>query len=374
MSRRYFDYNATAPALDGVVKMCQSLLQEGALNPSSVHAEGRRARSILERARRQVAAAVNVEPSDLRFTSGATEAIHDFMYGFLTPGDHVVVSPFEHPAIYGALKQAGAVLSMCEVSRQGTIEASAVLRALRPDTKLVVVMLAQNELGNILPIEAIVGAVAPIPVFVDAVQAFGKLPLDLSSMGIVGASLSGHKIGGVSGCGALWHHPTIVLRSRTPGGAQEGGARGGTENLLGAATMGYAATQLENRLASCTRLQGYQSYLERALLTIEGVEILGDPKQRLSNTTLFRVNQIPGDLIVQWMDMDGFSLSTGSACSSGSIEPSPTLVAIGMSQAQAREGVRISTGPETSMADVELLAELLVNRLKGFIRRQRSDH
>jgi cysteine desulfurase len=371
--RRYFDYNASAPAVEGVAEVCQALVGGGALNPSSVHAEGRRARAMLERARRQVAAAVKVDPNDIRFTSGATEAIYDFIYGFLNQGDHVVASPYEHPAVYGALRQVDATVSLCEVSRGGLLSVEEVLRQIKPETKLVVVMFAQNELGSLLPVQEIVKAVAPIPVFVDAVQAFGKLPLDFSSLGIAGASLSGHKIGGLSGCGALWHDPNIVLRSRTTGGAQEGGARGGTENLMGAVTMGHAASQLKGRLDASDRLRGYQGYLERALLTVQGVEILGTSCFRLCNTTLFRAGGVPGDLIVQWMDMDGFSLSTGSACSSGSIEPSSTLIAMGMSEVEAREGVRISTGPETSMGDVELLAQSLVNRLNEFIRRQRSD-
>ena len=286
-------------------------------------------------------------------------------------GDHVVTSPYEHPAVYGALRQVGAIVSMCEVSRDGSLSVQEVLGKLRPDTKLVVVMFAQNEVGNLLPVQELVQAVAPIPVFVDAVQAFGKVPLDLKLLGIAGASLSGHKIGGLSGCGALWHDPNLVLRSRTPGGAQESGMRGGTENLIGAMTMGHAASQLETRLDACDRLRRYQRHLEHALLSVGTVEILGDSCSRLPNTTLFRAEGVPGDLIVQWMDMDGFSLSTGSACSSGSIEPSSTMLAMGFSEVEAREAVRISTGPETSMEDVELLAESLVNRLNEFIRRQR---
>ena len=367
--RRYFDYNATAPAVEGIAEACQAVIRAGALNPSSVHAEGRRARAMLERARRQVAAAVNADPNDVRFTSGATEAIHDFMYGFLAQGDHVVASPYEHPAVYGALSQAGATVSLCKVSRDGQLSVQGVLSQITPNTKLVVVMFAQNEVGNLLPVKEIVHAVAPIPVFVDAVQAFGKQPLDFGTLGIAGASLSGHKIGGLSGSGALWHDPRVLLRSRTPGGAQESGTRGGTENLIGAVTMGHAATQIQSRLHSSDRLRDYQTYLERALLTVKGVEILGGGCPRLCNTTLFRAGGVPGDLIVQWMDMDGFSLSTGSACSSGSIEPSSTLIAMGMSEEEAREGVRISTGPETLMGDVELLAKSLVNRLNEFIRR-----
>lgn len=372
MKRRYFDFNATAPPVDGLQTICAELIQDGALNPSSVHNEGRLARAKLERARRQVASALNVESSELRFTSGATEAIHDFMEGFLQRGDHVVASPVEHPAIYGALERAGADVTVCDISRDGVLEPNHIQAKLTPQTRLVVVMMAQNEFGTIFPIADIVAAVSPLPVFVDAVQAFGKVPLDLKSMGVKGASVSGHKIGGLSGCGVLWYHPEIVLSRRTLGGAQEGGERGGTENLLGAVAMGHAASQLIERLGVHERLEGYQSYLEQALSQVEGCEIVGQGTNRLSNTTLFRVNGVPGDLIVQWMDMDGFSVSTGSACSSGSVEPSPTLIALGLSVDEAREGVRISTGPETEFEEVELLAERLLNRLKEFILRKRS--
>ncbi len=372
MNRWYFDYNATAPPVEGMLALCETMLGEGGMNPSSVHAHGRRARSMLERARRQVAATVNVEPGELRFTSGATEAIHDFMEGFLEPGDHVVASPVEHPAVYGALSRAGASVSICAISREGAVDVEALSGQVQPETKLVVVMMAQNETGTLYPIAEIVKAVAPVPVFVDAVQAFGKVTIDLRSLGVVGASLSGHKIGGLSGCGVLWHHPDVSLTTRTLGGAQEGGARGGTENLLGAVCMGFAASQLQQRLESGDRLTSYQRYLEQTLKTVDGCEILGEGGSRLGNTTLFRVAGVPGDLIVQWMDMDGFSLSTGSACSSGSVEASPTLKALGLSEAEAKEGVRISTGPETGIEAVELLAQRLVNRLKEFTRRRRS--
>ncbi|MGB0647519.1 MAG: cysteine desulfurase family protein [Bradymonadia bacterium] len=372
MKRRYFDYNATAPPIDEVVLRCAEVLSQGASNASSVHADGRRAKAMLEEARRQVAETVKVPARELRFTSGATESIHDFMEGFLNEGDHVVVSPLEHPAVYGALERAKVHITRCEVNREGVVNVDSIVSALKPTTKLVVMMLAQNELGNIYPIREIVDAVSPIPVFMDAVQGFGKVEINLPELGVKGASFSGHKIGGISGCGALWHDPSLVLSSRTLGGPQESGGRGGTENLLGIVAMGVAASQVSTRIEYAQRHQVHRSLLESKLLTLPQSEILGDVAHRLANTTLFRVSGVPGDLIVQWMDMEGFSISTGAACSSGSVEPSPTLLSMGLSHVEAGECVRISMGPETRRDDVELLAERLVNRIHEFTSKRSS--
>ena len=369
---RYFDHNATAAPMTGLRELADQMLCEGPLNPSSVHGYGRRGKAILERARRNVCGAVGASTEELHFTSGATEAIANFIEGFLTQGDAVLVNPLEHPAVFGALKRVGANISLMEVDACGRIDVEKVALQVTEETRLIILMLAQNELGNIYPVQAMAARVAPIPVFCDLVQGVGKLSVDLPALGIAGAAISGHKIGALSGVGALWTRRDIVLSPRTIGGAQERGERGGTENLLGISSFGLAAEHLDERLLAQARLRTYRQHLERSLLQVDGLAVLGDPNNMLSNTLFFRTAGIPGDLVVQAMDLEGFCLSTGSACSSGSVEPSQTLLAMGYSAQDAVEGVRISMGPETTEEAVVMLAKVLRDKLKEFLPKKGS--
>ena len=363
---RYFDHNATAVPLSGLVALSQSLLTEGPLNPSSVHGYGRRAKAILEQARRSLAAEIGTESEHIRFTSGATEAISDFMEGYLTAGDHVLVNPLEHSAVLAVLDKVGARVEYMTVDRDGQVDVDEVVGQVKPDTKLVVLMRAHNELGNLYPVQELCQKLSPIPVFCDAVQALGKVPVDVEMLGIAGAVFSAHKVGGLSGVGALWTRRGLDLSPRTRGGSQERGERGGTENLLGAASFRLAIEHLAERRNAQERLQSYRDLLVERLSAVKGFTIFGAPTGGLSNTLFFRVEGVPGDLVVQAMDLEGFCLSTGSACSSGSVEPSKTLLAMGWSRQAATEGVRISMGPETTKDSVVMLADVLADKLHGF--------
>ena len=365
-SRYYFDHNATAVPQSTLPKGLLEILSEGPLNPSSVHTFGRLAKSRLEAARRALAAEIGGQPEELRFTSGATEAIFDFMEGFLAPGDEVLVNPLEHPAIFGALAKVGVSIRYMEIDSYGRILLEKLSSQVTQRTKLVVVMKAQNEIGNLYPVKEISALVAPVPVFCDTVQAFGKVPVDVVDLGVAGASFSAHKIGGLSGSGALWVKRDFDLKPRTTGGSQERGERGGTENLIGIESFRLAIDQLKTRVLAQEKLAKFRNFLRARLANVVGFQCLGDPNHCLANTLFFRVDGVPGDLIIQAMDLEGFALSTGSACSSGSIEPSRTLLALGCSVAEAKEGVRISMGPETTEESVELLAKILVDKLNEF--------
>jgi cysteine desulfurase len=354
----YLDHNATAPCLPAAAQAAAEWLLGPPGNPSSAHAAGRRARAAVELARRQVAAALGARPGEVVFTSGATEALHLAVAGVVPRGGHVVASAVEHPALYGACRVAGAEVTRVPVDAQGRLDPAAFRAALRPDTALVAVMAAQNEIGNVYPVRAIAAAVAPVPVLCDAAQAFGKVPLD-----VAGASLlvvSGHKIGAPAGVGALWVAPGLDLAPFLDGGPQERGRRAGTENTAGIVAFGVAAAALSERLAAMPRVSALRDRLEAALRArLPGLRVHGDPAARLPNTLSFRVDGVEGDLLLAALDLEGVRLSSGSACSSGSLEPSPVLRALGLDDDAARAGVRVSLGPETTEAEVQRLIDLL---------------
>ncbi|MGK0359665.1 MAG: cysteine desulfurase [Bradymonadia bacterium] len=347
----YLDHNASAPLDSAVADAMRAWLDVESGNPSSVHRWGRRARAAVELARRQVAQALGVVPGELIFTSGATEALHVAIAGLVPPGGHVVVSAVEHPAVFGACRAIGAEVTAVGVDAAGRIDAGAVGAAVRPDTALVVVMAAQNEIGVCQPIAAIAAALTA-PLLCDVVQLVGRAPVSLLELGCAAAVISGHKIGGPKGVGALWLSPGFALRPWLAGGPQERGRRAGTENVLGIVGLGVAATRVPDRVAAMTRLAQLRDAFEAGLGAISGAVVHGAGAPRLANTSAFRFEGVPGDLLLAALDLEGYCLSSGSACSAGSIEPSPTLRALGLDDATAREGLRLSMGPSTTAAEV----------------------
>jgi len=356
----YLDHNATAP-LDAAVKVQMSKWTDGPRgNPSSVHGSGRRARAQVEKARRAVARSIGVDAAEITFTSGATEALHLGLRSFLKEGDHVVASAVEHPAVYGALALLGAEVTRVPCDDQGRYHTEDFLERIRPNTKLVVLMAAQNEIGNVYAVEEYAKAVAPVPLFCDAVQQYGRRSINVPHMGVQGLVVSAHKVGGPSGVGALWLPRTIGTNPLIGGGPQERGRRAGTENTLGIIGMGAAAERIEARCAEQPRLRALQEILADGLnSSIEGVIFHGDGENRLANTLNFRIEGVPGDLVLQALDLEGIEISSGSACSSGGLEPSSVLRALGLSALQARGGLRVSMGPETIQDDVEALLVVL---------------
>jgi cysteine desulfurase len=351
----YLDHNATALPLVDATEAAVVALRDGLGNPSSVHGDGRRARAVVEEARRRVAEAIGATPSEVVFTSGATEALHLAVASLVPRGAHVVCTTVEHPAVYGALEMVGAGVTLVEVDAWGRVDVEALAAAVTAATALVVLIGAQNEIGNLYPVRSVVDAVSPCPVLCDAVQWFGKAPLSVEALGCAALALSGHKIGAPQGVGALWLRPGVPVQSTLRGGPQERGRRAGTENVSGIAGFGVAAAHVTARLLEMPRLSRLRDRLQRAVEQIPGCKVHGDPDNRLPNTLSFRFEGLEGDLILQALDLEGVCISSGSACSAGSVVPSPVLMALGLDARAARGGMRVSMGPETTTDDVEAL-------------------
>ncbi len=354
--RTYLDHNASAIPSVAASEAAAEWLRRGG-NPSSVHGAGREARAAVEGARRSVAASLDVAPAELVFCSGATEALHLAIAGLAT-GRHVVASALEHPAVFGALRASGARVRQVRPDAGGRLAPADFVAALAPETALVVAMAAHNELGNLFPVHEIVAAVAPVPVLCDAVQAWGRVPLHPQDLGCTALALSGHKIGAPSGVGALWSKAGTQLRPWIEGGPQERGRRAGTENVAGIVGLGVAAAEIGTRLGQMERLGELRNQLQAALVGLGGV-VHGSPEARLPNTLALRFPGLEGELLLQGLDLAGVCISSGSACSAGAIEPSPSLLACGLTEAEARGGLRVSLGPETQAADVEHLLSAL---------------
>lgn len=354
----YLDHNASAPLHPTAAAAMRAWLDGTPGNPSSVHRLGRRLRAAVETARRQVASALNVVPGELIFTSGATEALHLGIAGFVPPGGAVVTSAVEHPAVYGACAAIGAQVTRVPVDDQGRLDLDALGAAVTPQTDLVVLIGAQNELGTRLPIAAAAARVG-VPLLCDAVQLAGRVPLVPVDLGCAAAVISSHKIGGPHGSGALWVAPGHGLRPYLAGGPQERGRRAGTENVPGIVGFGAAATILPERLAQMPRLAALRDAFEAQISRIDGAVIHGQAADRLPNTSAFRFEGVDGDLLLAALDLEGYCLSSGSACSAGAVEPSPTLRALGLSPTQARGGLRLSLGPSTTAAEVHGCAAVL---------------
>lgn len=363
----YLDHNATAPLTPAARAAMVAWLTGPGGNPSSVHRLGRGARAAVEQARRQVAGALGVVPGELTFTSGATEALHLAVVGVVPPGGHVVASAVEHPALFGACAVAGARVTTVPVNGQGQLDPEAVARAVTPDTALVAVMAAQNEIGTLLPVAEVAVRVR-VPVLCDAAQAFGRIPLQFHALGCHLGVVSAHKLGGPQGAGALWVAPGFALRPWIAGGPQERGRRAGTEHVAALVGFGAAAAAVPERLAQMARVAALRDRFEAGLVRLPGVCLHGDLQARLPNTSAWRFEGVPGDVLLEALDLEGFFLSGGSACSSGAVEPSPVLRALGLSAEEARGGLRASFGPENTEADVDgVLAVLpgLVARIRG---------
>jgi cysteine desulfurase len=355
----YLDHNATTFPSPSVLEKVQSQLSTHLGNPSSVHQQGRMARGIIEQSRLAVANALAVSSRNLTFCSSATEAIHLALCGFLLPHDHVLVSAVEHPAIWGALEICRADVEIIPVDEHGKIDPQWIVQSIRKETKLVIVMAGQNEIGNLYPIEQIAKAIAPVPLFCDGVQALGKVPFYPEKMGCAMSVFSGHKIGGLLGCGVLWTKPGIILKPYLAGGAQERGRRAGTENTLAITAFAQACAILPERLTQMQEVAKQRDWLIKTLQQrLPSIIIHGDQESHLPNTISCRVDGIDGELCLQALDLKNVCISSGSACSSGALEPSKVLKALGLTDKQARSGLRISLGIQSTWSELEAFVEI----------------
>jgi cysteine desulfurase len=361
--RAYFDWNATAPLRPAArAAMLAALDQAG--NPSSVHAEGRAARQLIERARSQVAGLAGVDPGDVIFTSGASEA--NAMA--LSPGwsarpgqpalERLLVSAIEHPSVLGGGRFGPGRTHPVPVNSQGVVALDALRALLAGKPALVSIMLANNETGAVQPIREAAEIVheAGGLLHVDAVQAPGRISLSFNELGADLVTLSAHKIGGPKGVGALIRRSGLHLSEPLiGGGGQERGLRGGTENVAGIAGFGAAAAEIASRLsAEAAHTLRLRERLEAGLRAITpDVIIFGQSADRLPNTTCFSHPGLRAEMAVIAFDLAGMSVSSGAACSSGKVQPSTVLAAMGVDPALARGAIRVSTGFSTGDADIE---------------------
>jgi cysteine desulfurase len=365
--RIYFDYNATAPAADEVILAVTAAMRDEIGNPSSVHAFGQRAKAALDGARFEAAALLDADPSELVFTSGGTEANNLAVRGAfeaLRPtGRHrIVTTGIEHEAVLmtaRALGAAGADVVVVPATSSGAVDAQAVAAEVNKQTAVVSVMLANNEVGTIQPVAEITAACkAQGALFhTDAVQAIGKIPVSVKRLGVDMLSLSAHKFAGPKGVGALWIRRGVRLAAQSTGGRQERNRRAGTENVAGIVGLGVAARLAGAGLAaSAGRLAGLRDRLESGILAaVPGTEVNGRGAPRVPNTTSIGFDGIEAESLLIALDLEGVAVSTGSACSSGTLEPSHVLRAMGLPHSRARNSLRFSLGAGSTDADVDFV-------------------
>lgn len=367
MQRFYFDHNATTPLAPEVLETMVACLGQVYGNASSIHHYGQNAKQRLETARRQVASLIHANPAELIFTGGGTEADNLAVLGVARGKAHVITTAIEHPAVLMAamqLEREGVAVTRLRVGASGIVNPDDVRRALRPDTALVSVMHANNELGTIQPIAEIARITrdAGVPLHADGVQALGKIPVDVDALGVDLYSVSAHKIYGPKGVGALYVRKGTKVSPILFGGHHERDRRPGTENVPGIAAFGAAAELAARHLAADSeRIANLRDRLENALLDrIPASGVNGSRWSRVPNTTNVYFDGVDGEAMVIALDLRGFAVSTGAACSSGAIAPSHVLIGIGLTDDRARASMRFSLGRSTTAAEVDALADAVI--------------
>jgi cysteine desulfurase len=383
VQRIYLDHNATTPPAGIVVDRMATALREQFGNPSSVHHFGQQAKAALDEARSAVAALVGGDPSEVIFTSGGTESDNFAIRGVaesleITGRKHLVASSIEHEAVLNTLKalaRRGWKTTLLPVGESGIVTLEALENALTDDTALVSVMHANNEIGTIQPVAALAAAAkARGAIFhTDAVQSAGKIPVDVKALGIDLLSLSAHKFHGPKGVGALWVRRGVRLQAPITGGKQERSRRAGTENVAGIVGMGVAARLAKAKLDDeAARLGVLRDRLEEGVLTaVTGTAVNGVRAPRVPNTTNISFDRVEAESLLIALDLAGIAVSTGSACSSGTLEPSHVLKAMGLPTHRTQNSIRFSLGEANTDADVDRVIAVLpgiVDKLRSLTR------
>jgi cysteine desulfurase len=360
VTRYYFDNNATTPVSPEVFLAMAPLMTAVFGNASSIHQFGQEARTELDRARRSVAAMLGAQAEEIVFTGGGTEADNMAIFG---AGGHVITTTLEHPAVLQAAQQLPSA-TFVPVDGRGLVDPQAVRAAIRPDTKLISVMHANNELGVIQPVCEIaeIAREAGVLFHSDGVQAIGKIPVNVGELGVDLYSISAHKIYGPKGMGALYIRKGTELRPLLYGGPHERKMRAGTENVAGAVGFGRAAEWVtEESAAEVARQSVLRDRLEQGILArVAGSHVNGAGAPRVGNTSNIRFDGIDSEPLLIALDLKGFAVSSGSACSSGATEPSHVLAAIGLAREQARSSVRFSLGRSNTAEQIDALIDAVV--------------
>jgi cysteine desulfurase len=379
----YLDHSATTPTRPEAIEAMVQSLRQGWGNPSSLHHWGETAATALETARFQVADLIAAPPESLIFTSGGTEAnnlaLMGVTQGLEQPG-HLIISSVEHAAIAQPaqeLERQGWRVTYLPVNGQGRVDPQGLEAAIRPDTRLISVIYGQSEVGTLQPIEALAAIAGQHGVLfhTDAVQVAGRLPLDVAALGVDLLSLSSHKLYGPKGAGALYVRPGVSLAPLLAGGGQEAGRRSGTEAVANLVGFGVAATLAKAELqGEARRLAGLRDRLFEQLATVWSLQVSGDRQHRLPHHVSFLVDlddaqgkPVTGKALVRQLNLAGIAISSGSACHSGKLAPSPILLAMGYPERLARAGIRLTLGRDTTEADIDWTAMVLKQFLTGHL-------
>ena len=370
MRKVYLDNAATTALSPKVLEKMMPYLTDIYVNASSPHSFGQTARIGVEHAREQVARAINADPSEIVFTGCGTESDNTVLFGvaerYAKKGDHIITTNVEHHAILhscAALEKKGIKVTYLPVDKDGLVTPEQVRDAITDKTILVSVMFANNEVGTIMPIPEIAAVCHEKGVLfhTDAVQAAGHVPIDVKAMGIDMLSISGHKFHGPKGVGVLYERKGIRLPSYIIGGEQEKGRRAGTENVAGIVGLGealeLAVTNMSETSARMTRMR--DRLIEGIEATIPEVKLNGHRTKRLPNNVNFSIKYIEGESILLMLDMAGIAASSGSACTSGSLDPSHVLLALGLTHEVAHGSVRMTLGDDTTDEDIDYVLETL---------------
>ena len=381
MKEIYMDHAATTPPAPAVLEAMLPYFGEKFGNASTVYRRGQRARMAIEDSRRHIAAVLHARPEEICFTSGGSESDNMALRGGLAAArkraaekNHIIVSAIEHHAVLHtceALAAEGVEITYLPVDERGLVDPAAVAAALRPETALVSVMSANNEIGTLEPV-AEIGSIcrgAGVLFHTDAVQAFGQIPLDVQALQVDLLSASAHKLNGPQGVGLLYIRRGLQLPPLLHGGAQERGRRAGTENLAGIVGFARAAElAVETMAERSARERELRDHMIRRLTTeIPACCLNGDPVKRLPNNVHVLLPCVEGESLLLLLDQRGIAAASGSACASGSLEPSHVLRAIGLSHEDAFSGLRLSLGAETTMED----ADFVVDNLKEIVDKLR---
>lgn len=367
MRRIYLDNNATTPVLPEVFDAMGPYFGEHFGNASSIHHHGQETRAAVEGARDSVALLLGCRAAEIVFTSGGTEGDNLAIAGLADAGDHVITSNVEHHAVLHACKhldETGCDVTYVPVDGRGLVDPDDVRRALRPETKLISIMMANNETGVLQQVEEIGKIAAEAEVFfhTDAVQAAGKIPIDVKRIGCDALSISGHKMHAPQGVGALYVRRGTRIRPLFYGGRHERSRRAGTENVPGIVALGRAAELAMQGFErkDDEKMSLLRDRLQRGILAqVEEAGVNGDGVQRVPNTSNCYFDHIDGESMVIALDLKGLAVSTGSACSSGAIEPSHVLKAMGLSNDRARASLRFSLGKQNTAEDVDIALALI---------------